>query len=251
MCLSLSFSNTRVHARDRNAHRDAGGCRRFQDSSPSRSTLPGRKQRRVTPIDTDSLGPRSGFLHVTSRCTFPCSFCSRPRLRPHGRGRRFTQPRGRDGGVGRVTPGPGRRSPSLRWTSPVRPSRVECALRVRCPTLRASVVVTAARIVEAAPPCVTAHSACFGPVALPRSSSAVSPAALLPWDHLLPGGARSSPVFSHNVAASPSRAARCCDSRSSHSAAGVFPSSLGLTFNILIVSCLRVIFLGLILLGVL
>lgn len=130
MCLSLSFSNTRVHARDRNAHRDAGGCRRFQDSSPSRSALPGRKQRRVTPIDTDSLGPRSGFLRITSRCTFPCSFCSRPRLRPHGRGRRFTQPRGRDGGVGRVAPGPGRRSPSLRWTSPVRPSRVECALRV-------------------------------------------------------------------------------------------------------------------------
>lgn len=50
MCLSLSFSNTRVHARDRNAHRDAGGCRRFQDSSPSRSTLPGRKQRCVTPL---------------------------------------------------------------------------------------------------------------------------------------------------------------------------------------------------------
>lgn len=66
----------------------------------------------------------------------------------------------------------------------------------RCPTLRASVVVTAAHIVEAAPPCVTAHSACFGPVAPTRSSSAVSPAALLPWDHLLPGGARSSPVFS-------------------------------------------------------
>lgn len=107
MCLSLSFSNTRVHARDRNAHRDAGGCRRFQDSSPSRSALPGRKQRRVTPIDTDSLDPRSGFLRVTSRCTFPRSFCSRPRLRPHGRGRRFTQPRGRDGGVGRVTPGRG------------------------------------------------------------------------------------------------------------------------------------------------
>lgn len=100
MCLSLSFSNTRVHARDRNAHHDAGGCRRFQDSSPSRSALPGRKQRCVTPIDTDSLGPRSGFLRVTSRCTFPCSFCSRPRLRPHGRGRRFTQPRGRGRGVG-------------------------------------------------------------------------------------------------------------------------------------------------------
>lgn len=242
MCLSLSFSNTRVHARDRNAHRDAGGCRRFQDSSPSRSTLPGRKQRRVTPIDTDSLGPRSGFLRVTSRCTFPCSFCSRPRLRPHGRGRRFTQPRGRGRGVGAPRfVGPDPFAPRVLNVLCVSVSNAACVCGCHGCTHRRGGSTLRHRTQRllwpggSDPKLVCrepSRPAPLGPPAAWRSSlqPRVQPQCCR---EPLPGGTLLRLAFK------PLGRRRL----------SILPWSL--TFNILIVSCLRVIFLSLILLGVL